>query len=191
MPKTLVVFPKCLRYLHWLMGVMILILIGAGLTMATFGYRGVWFPMILYNHKMFGLSILALVVLRLACRMALGVPPPLRLLSRFEVFLGTFVNLCFYPFMFLLPISGYLFVNYGGDPVHALGYTIPSLVNPSPDLSSLWFMVHHYAGYSILVLIVLHLCGVLKHEWIDRVHILYRMLPLKILEDKKAKQTKS
>jgi cytochrome b561 len=44
-------------------------------------------------------------------------------------------------------------------------------------LRELFFGIHEAVAFMLIALIVLHVAGALKHQWIDRDNLLARMLP--------------
>jgi len=172
------------KALHWLMAAIILTLIFVGIYMAglpketaedkqyAFQFYGL--------HKSFGVIALLLIVLRLVW---MRINPAPALPSAFEpkerVVVKALQGLL-YLLMIVVPLSGYLMSNAGGFPINFFGLgELPSLVGESKTIGGLTHEVHEIMGWAILVLIVLHMAGAIKHRLKDKggeTDILKRML---------------
>ena len=100
--------------LHWLIAGLLLANIALGVWMHeaidTVASRGL--AVSAYQlHKSLGLSILALVALRLVWRLSHRPPPLPEAISRRQTWLATGVHRCFYLLMLLVPLTGWLFVS--------------------------------------------------------------------------------
>ncbi|MEZ5601580.1 MAG: cytochrome b/b6 domain-containing protein [Candidatus Competibacteraceae bacterium] len=85
-----------------------------------------------------------------------------------------------YSCMFLLPISGYLFVMAGGYGIKLFGvYMLPDPIGKQAWLAALARLLHILAGYAAVVFIAWHVGLGLKHHLFDRDRFLYRMLPFR------------
>ena len=132
-----------------------------------------------YNwHKSLGLVALAIAVLRLVNRRVGRLPdwaPTLtpdeqRVIHRYEQLL--------YLAMFVMPVSGYLYVMAGGFGVELFG--VWTLHNPIGKREALAFAakwVHILSSYVLLAAILGHLWVVLRHQFIVKGGLIWRMLP--------------
>jgi cytochrome b561 len=115
-----------------------------------------------------GLSVFALVWLRLTNR-AVGatpaiVPPP----AVWEARLAALVHAALYALMIALPLLGWLTVSARGDPVALLGAALPALVGPD-KAQARWFKnLHETLGTIGYVLIGLHAVAALFHHYVRR-----------------------
>ena len=134
---------------------------------------------IMNYHKAFGMTILALTLVRLAWRLAH--PSVVRTpdLKRWERLLAKTVHILFYVLLIGLPLGGWLATSLMDRPVDFFGlFTIPELpVGSNKDLGGEVYDVHETGAKFMLLLIVLHVAGALKHTIIDRDGTLWRMLP--------------
>jgi cytochrome b561 len=133
----------------------------------------------LYNwHKSIGLVILAVVVVRYTWRKTTRLPDWAAGLADWEKRLIHWYERMLYWAMFLMPLSGYLFVESGGFGVQFFGVTrLPSFLPHNETLAWLGHTVHIITGYAIVVFLTLHIGLVLKHQLWDKDRILQRMLP--------------
>jgi cytochrome b561 len=174
--------------LHWAIAAAILALLGSGLwmtdaikapeTQATAFAAYQW-------HKSLGLTVLTLSLLRLVWRL-FNPPPPLPqgmgLLARMFAH-GTHAT--FYVLMIGMPLIGWAMVSASvfGLPTIVFGlFEWPHI----PMLASLEDKVpvevalkaaHRTGAYLMIALLILHVAAALKHHFVDRDHVLARMLP--------------
>jgi cytochrome b561 len=170
------------RLLHWLIVILVLGVLGVGLTLGFLGFDGVKETFggevtnALYAyHKTFGVMILALTILRLALRLSLGAPPYRPPLAGFEHVASRAVHGLFYAALLAMPVIGWLATAAGGYPVQFFGWTLPGLIGKDKALSETLFTVHGLVGGAILGLIVLHVAGALRHWLIKRDGVMARM----------------
>lgn len=132
-----------------------------------------------YNwHKTIGLVALAVALGRVAARRAGRLPDWAPVLSEFERGLIHRLEKALYVAMFLMPISGAVFVMAGGYGIRFAG--IYDLPNPLPRSEALARMaeVLHLCGAVLLVgALAGHLGVVLRHTLLLRDGLIRRMLP--------------
>lgn len=164
--------------LHWLM----LFLLAAvyacmelrGLAPKGSGLRASLKPL----HFLLGLSVLALVVLRLAVRWRAGAAPGIRPpLPKWQDRLARLMHLALYAFMVVTPILGWLTLSAEGKPIVLFGLNVPSLVGANKALSEQLQDVHEALATAGYFLIGLHAAAALAHHYLMRDNTLRRMLP--------------
>ena len=133
----------------------------------------------LYNwHKSMGLIILAIVAIRYVWRKFSRLPDWAETLTERERSFVHFVERVLYTCMFLMPISGYIYVMAGGYGVLFFGlFPLPNPFGEIDWLSSAAQIIHRITGMVILVALVGHIGLVLKHQFVNRDRLLNRMLP--------------
>ena len=134
-----------------------------------------------YNaHKSIGLVLLALVLGRWIWRKTTPLPwwhpsltkPERRIVGKLET--GLYLG------MFLLPVTGYLYVMAGGYGIELFGaWTLPNPIGKQPGWSWLAWTAHVVLAYVLLVLIAWHIGFVLKKQFSEKSGVLERMLPFK------------
>lgn len=129
-------------------------------------------------HKWIGVTVLMLVVIRLAWR-ATHQPPPLpEGTGRLTAIAAHATHHLLYLLMVLVPVSGYLYSSVAGIQVVYLGIVpLPTLIAPHPEWRHLFRNVHVYLDWTIAGFVALHLLAVIKHQLLDRDRLLSRMLP--------------
>ncbi len=170
------------RLLHWLIALLVLGALGIGMTLGFLGFDrvketfGAEMTNALYTyHKTFGITILALMILRLALRLRLGAPPYRPPLGALERGASRSVHGLFYVALLVMPVIGWLATAAGGYPVQFFGWNLPGLVSKDEGLSETLFYLHGLVGWVILGLIVLHVAGATRHWLIKRDTVMARM----------------
>ncbi len=162
--------------LHWLM----VLLIAA--VYATIELRGN-FPkgsetrdLLKQWHFMLGLSVFALVWLRLLARWLR--PAPLAVASaKWEQQLAKLAHLALYGLMIGLPLLGWLTLSAAGKPIPFFGLELPALLSPDKGLAGDIKEIHETVAELGYWLIGLHAAAALFHHYVRRDDVLRRMLP--------------
>lgn len=130
-------------------------------------------------HKAWGMTILALSLIRLAWRLGHKPPPFASTLQPWERMLARTTHVIFYVLLIGLPIGGWLGSSFFGKPIDFFGlFTIPTLpTGTNEGLGKSIFEAHETGGKLMLILIALHVAGALKHTFLDKDGNLRRMLP--------------
>ena len=164
--------------LHWLVAVLTLTLLGVGLYMSDMEASAT--KLTLYGlHKSFGATVLFLMVLRLAWRLASVQPDFVTTMKPLEKTAAKLAYFGFYVLLFVMPMSGWLMSSAAGRPVNVFGlFTLPDLIAPDKDLRELFGEGHELAAWALMGLIALHVMAALKHHFIIKDDTLRKMLPL-------------
>lgn len=163
--------------LHWLIA--LLVIVNWQIAERAEHFNGPLRGEIMNYHKAWGITILVLTVIRLAWRLAHPTVVRTPGLKTWERWLAKTVHVAFYVLLIGLPLGGWLATSYMDRPVDYFGlFTVPELpVGSNKDLGSDIYDVHETGAKFMLLLIVLHVAGALKHTLIDRDGTLWRMLP--------------
>jgi cytochrome b561 len=132
-----------------------------------------------YNwHKSIGLALLALAVLRIIWRKTTPLPDWAPMLSPVERAISHRNETLLYGCMFLLPISGYLFVMAGGFGIKLFGFhDLPNPIGKQEWLAAMARVAHSVVAYATVVVVAWHVGLGLKHHLFERDGFLNRMLP--------------
>lgn len=162
-------------FLHWLMAVMMLGLVGLGLYMTRIPVSVQ--KLKFYGwHKEWGMLVLMLVIVRLAWRLRNQLPS-LENLPRWEEIAARTVHWLFYFFMFSLPLTGWLITSSANLPVSVFGwFVLPNLIMPSEHNRIIFTEIHMWLSYALIVVFCMHTSAALKHYFINKDKILQRML---------------
>jgi cytochrome b561 len=129
-------------------------------------------------HKSFGITILALAIIRLVWRWLNPVPTLEGLAKGWEKLLANLSHFLLYALIFAIPLSGWLMSSARGFPVSWFKtLTLPDFVGRDMALYELLKDLHHWLFYGLVAVALLHIAGALKHHFIDRNEVLKRMLP--------------
>lgn len=164
------------QLLHWLTA-------AAVIAQAGLGWWMVGLPMSMQKfqlyalHKSIGITLLGLVLLRLAWRMVDCRPDWLDL-PRWQRRLAQAAHLGLYALLLLMPLSGWVYNSASNFPLRWFGGPeLPALVGPDERLKAISGAVHEYGAWLLAALFSLHVLAALKHHLLDRDDTLRRMLP--------------
>lgn len=177
-------YATSLRILHWIMAIIILGLVGLGWFMSDLPKD---YPnrMFLYNlHKSLGVTVLFLVTLRVLLRLVKGAPKLPNAISKRDAMLAHLTHKVLYLLMFAVPAIGILLSNSWGYPVSWFGIELPMVFAKNFEVGKQAGELHEIAAYTLLAVAGLHLAGAIKHRYIDKHDILYRMTWLKVPGEK-------
>ena len=134
----------------------------------------------LYNwHKSIGLIILAVVLFRYTWRRTNRLPDWDATLSKAEKKAIHWIERVLYICMFVMPISGYLFVMAGGFGVHFFSqWHLPDPIGRHEWLAGLAQLTHRATGWVILLALTSHLVLGIRHHLLHKKRYLHRMLPV-------------
>jgi cytochrome b561 len=176
-PQFVAVFHPFVRTLHWLMALIIFVALGLGVWAAELP-KGDLRGEVLFVHKSLGVSVLALIVVRVLARLALRSPPYAEALGRLTDAASKAGHLLLYGLMVALPLSGYVMSSAAGREVSFFGLvTLPPLVGPDKALAGQAAETHEALAWAIGIVIALHLAAVVWHAWFKRDTVLTRMWP--------------
>ncbi|HLT04498.1 MAG TPA: cytochrome b [Pseudomonas sp.] len=124
-------------------------------------------------HFMLGLSVFALVWLRLLARRLKPVPA----LPGWQERLARLMHLALYGLMIALPLLGWLTLSAAGKPIPFFGLELPALLAADPERARQLKALHEVLGQVGYGLIGLHAAAALLHHYVLRDDTLRRMLP--------------
>jgi cytochrome b561 len=133
---------------------------------------------LLFVHKSLGLTVLILVIARMAYRLIVGKPPYEQPLSRFNRVGSTAAHWLLYGLMILMPVTGYVFTGAGGHPLPFYGlFEWPNVVPKDKALSQLAGAFHYWGAWAIGSVLIIHILAVVWHSLAKGDEVLGRMLP--------------
>ena len=166
--------------LHWIVALSMLGLFGIGLYMAeTESYA-------LYPwHKSFGIVIFPIAVLRIIWRLKEGWPQAVGDYPKLEQVMAKLTHGVLIVATILMPISGMVFSAMSGHGFELFGLSLvaPNHAPGQPDevlprneqIAGFAHEAHEIFGWVMLVAVMLHVLGALKHHFIDKDVTLKRM----------------
>jgi len=133
---------------------------------------------VLGYHKSFGMTILMLAVIRLAWRLMNPVPDLGAETKPWERVLAKISHVLLYGLIFAMPLTGWLMSSAKTYSVSWFNlFAFPNLVGKNDRVYHLTNDLHHQLFNVLLAVAALHIVGALKHHFIDKNHVLKRMLP--------------
>lgn len=162
---------------HWVMAALVFTLIPLGLIATEMGFSKAKLEVFGW-HKSIGLLVLALVVLRIAWRLANTTPSHPPGTPRYQLIGASAVHLAIYALLVLMPLSGWV-INSAADFPFKVFWLIPlpDIVAKSEATKELFETVHGTMAWVLITLLVLHIGAALHHHFIRRNDTLRRMLP--------------
>jgi cytochrome b561 len=157
------------RAAHWATATLVLCLIPIGLFMQTLPVTSSERQVFVAVHETLGISVLVLVLVRIAWLTRSAPPRVSPSLRRWERVVARAMHLIGYALIILLPLTGLLLAVLSGIPLEIYGWAVPLPAATAPVNSSLWSTLHDLIlPASLYVFIALHLGAVLKHHFIAR-----------------------
>ncbi|MFT3755196.1 MAG: cytochrome b [Pseudoxanthomonas sp.] len=164
--------------LHWLIAVLILAIGVVGLTMGELPRTPKYF-WVYTAHKSLGISVLALMLLRLVWRLYAGTPKPVPGTPRWQHAIASLTHVLLYVLALAIPLSGWLYDSASGlRPFKFFGlFNMPKLVAPDDALKATAHFMHEWGFWLLIALVLLHVGAALQHHTFNRDATLLRMLP--------------
>ena len=125
-------------------------------------------------HKSLGVTILALIALRVLWRVTHRPPAMLTSYKAWEKKLANGTHHLLYTLMVAVPLTGLIIAIYGKYGVKWFGIAIISGTDNKP-VRDFFEGAHEFIGILLLVAIAIHFAGALKHKFIDKDETLKRM----------------
>ena len=164
--------------LHWLIAALVVTQIG--LIWAHEATEGPISREFVTLHKSVGLSILVLSLVRLGWRIANPAIPLPAETPRWQKLLARGNHVLFYVLLLAMPLVGWAASSAAGRDIVWFGlFNWPLLpIGGGREMAGNLMDVHETAAKLLIFLVVLHVIGALKHQFIDRDNVLHRMIPL-------------
>ena len=164
------------QFLHWL----IVALIVVQFTLALLAEEAP--PLrklgLLARHKSFGITILALALIRLTWRSLNPTPPLPSTLKPYERTLARTTHALLYGLLFAMPLTGWMMSSARGFPVSWFGFwQLPNLVPKNQALYEALLTTHGTLALILCGVVILHVAAALKHHYKLKDDVLRRMLP--------------
>jgi cytochrome b561 len=164
--------------LHWLIAAGIVAQVALGWWMIDIpklpaGVRVYWFNL----HKSIGLTLAALIAIRIVWRLTHRPPALPAGLPRWQARVAAVSHVLMYVCMIVMPLAGYLGSIYSGYPIRYFGSTLPGWGGKDDALKDFFSTVHYGTAWIFMSLIALHFAAAMKHLLLDRDTVFARMWP--------------
>lgn len=162
---------------HWLVALLVFSLFGLGLWMVELDYYSSWRHTAPMLHKSIGLTLFALMLLRLLWRFFSPPPASLSSYSRATRLAAKLGHALLYVGVLVLMSAGYLISTADGKGIIVFDlFEMPALYSGIPNQADRAGLVHEYLAWALVIFAGLHALAALKHHFIDRDVTLLRML---------------
>lgn len=163
---------------HWLIAALIVVQGAIGLTMVELGMTPTKVK-VFALHKSIGLTVLALVLLRLAWRLTQRAPREVPM-PRWQLAAARTSHFLLYVLILALPFSGWLFNSAANFPLEWFGmFHVPSLTHGlDPVLKAFALRAHVVLFWVLVAVVAVHVFAALWHHFRQRDEVLLRMLPM-------------
>lgn len=170
------------KLLHWAMAACILIMIVMGIMMKWYLAGDQVRQFQAYQlHKSFGFVLLLFAVARLLWRLsAKAIPAAPPAAKPHERWLANAVHAALYVAMIGMPISGLLATSAAPRNVPTVIFgvlTLPRLIGPDEGLATLFFTMHFLLACLLVISVLLHVAGAIRHAVVLRDGVVQRMAP--------------
>ena len=166
------------QLLHWTIAILIVLIGIVGLVMGELPRSPKYF-WVYTAHKSLGLTVLALVLVRIGWRLYAGAPRPVPGTPRLQALLASATHGAIYLLILALPLSGWIYDSASGlRPFRWFGLVeVPKLVAPDEALAASAHGAHEWLFWLLMALVAGHAGAALYHHFIQRDATLARMLP--------------
>jgi cytochrome b561 len=164
--------------LHWVLAAGILFQIGVGWYLQDVP-RGTPNRTIVVNfHKSVGITLGALILVRLGWRLTHRPPPWPDSMAAWERTAAGISHTLLYVCMVLMPLAGYIATNFSRFGIKYFGlFMLPSWGIDDKQIYALFHGVHIATSFVFVTLIAIHVLAALKHLVVQRDGIFRRMWP--------------
>jgi cytochrome b561 len=172
-----VAYSTAARRFHWWTVLLMAVQVPIGLFMVRYGAAtdfaaptGQFYD----THKLIGLTILLLALVRLGYRLKHGAPADEPTLEPWEKVVSHITHWAIYALIIIVPLLGWLAISYYG-PFAPFGIKLPALAAQDDAKATQVFFLHMLAAYALIVLLGMHVGGALMHYVIKKDGVLARM----------------
>lgn len=161
--------------LHWTIALFVIINLVVGIGHDAVPALRAWMP----AHKSIGITVLVLTLARLAWRLGHRAPPLPAEVKGWERGAAHAVHGLFYVVLILLPLSGWAMVSSPDrkKPLDWFGVFDVPFLSVSRETAHFGGGAHGLLGWLMLALVVIHIAGALRHQFLLRDNLVARMLP--------------
>ena len=168
------------KWVHWLTVLCLLALFPLGKWMTARAAANVWDDLtnLIYGwHKLIGMAVLVLIVLRIILKIASPDPAYGPGVSRRVQVLAKSVHGLMYLLLLAVPLLGWAGVTAFPALITVAGYHLPAMPGIPKDqaLAKQIFEIHGTLAMVLLILVAGHVAAALKHFFIDKDGVFQRM----------------
>lgn len=177
MRNTIDRYGSVAQSLHWVIVALVAVQIVLGIIGADLPV-GMERLVTLSRHKSLGMTIFALMLLRLGWRLVNPVPALPAQIPRLEQRLARATHWTFYALLLAMPVVGWISSSASNLTVSWFGlFTFPDLVETDKELATSAKALHRAMAWTLMALVSLHAAAALRHHFLLKDSVLARMLP--------------
>ena len=166
------------KLMHWFVAAAVIVLLALGPVMKRLVPEGSLRDNLYTFHEALGALVLIVMVVRLARRIAFGVPAPDASMPPVEQHASLWAQYALYVLLFITTVLGWAGTNAYGDPVSVFGlFDFPAILAKDQPLSDRIYLWHLICGILIGGIVALHIAGALYHWLVKGDRVLQRVLP--------------
>lgn len=168
-----------MKLYHWLVALLVLAQILVGFFRGYIAEQSVRTNLMML-HKSFGLTLVVVSLLFMICGIFSRKPMWPQAMPAWKRFCARVVHTLLYLITFVMAVSGWCMSTAAGYTPSWFGFV--SIAAPwvpqSKPLAHVFSTVHSCCAWVLVVLVGIHLLAALKHQFLERDHILRRMMPM-------------
>jgi cytochrome b561 len=170
-------YSPAMQALHWLVAALMFAILPLAWAMTSLPRSAPDREFLFTLHKSIGVTILALMAIRIMLRGTRPIPAEPAGMPRWIAGCAVASHWLLYAVLFIMPISGYVLSSAGGNQVSYFGLFALPVLPHSESLEALGRSVHHAVQGVVYVLIALHVLATVWHVAVRRDGLLERELP--------------
>lgn len=174
--KMVTSYSKGSKFFHWIIALIVILMLAGSFFLDDLpdSIKGTAFML----HKSFGLTVLALMLLRIIWIVQKGKPALPVTVPAWQRAMSRLVQYSLYFFVIVMPLSGWIMSTAAGrSPVlfDLVQLPLPGIAEDKA-LAKLMAEWHETIAFIIIGLLVLHIAGAAKHYFIDKDKVVQQML---------------
>lgn len=163
--------------LHWLSALAVIGLFALGVWMVDLTYYSSWYKTAPDIHRSVGVLLLIATLFRLFWRVVSPAPTPSPQHKHWEKRAASLAHFGLYLLLLVIMVAGLLMSTADGRGVMVFNwFEVPAIGELFENQADLAGLVHEYAAYSLIALVIIHGAGAIKHHVIDKDNTLIKMI---------------
>lgn len=167
-------YGSVIKFLHWLIALLVIVLLCVGYLLGYIQDKAV-FAKVVNVHKLVGLSVLVLMIIRLAWAL-INPKPELPNTPCWQRFIERVVHYSLYALLIAMPLTGWIMSVASGHTPKLFNWSLGLPIPESKTIGKTFFNMHTLLAIVIIVLVSLHVLAALYHHFIKKDDVLKRMM---------------
>ena len=162
------------KVFHWVTFMLLLLQFPLGLYLVSMDFSETRIDLEEF-HIFFGIIIFYITALRLIWKFVDPKPSPKKSLFKGQIILAKTNYFFMYFSLLAITVSGMLKKLFMGENLNFIFFKL-KFIESNFELSDLFYTIHIYANYLLVLLFVIHILAVIVHHYIYKENILSKML---------------